>query len=65
MTDIVQEFAQLRDQKFHVHFRLVEMHEGYYAPVMLDGMVELALEEFGATITNVEYLKGAGDNQGS
>ncbi|MGD2162353.1 MAG: hypothetical protein PVI81_08860 [Anaerolineales bacterium] len=56
MTDIVHEFAQLFDQKFHIHFRLVEMREGDYAPVLPDGMVELALEEFGATITEVEYL---------
>lgn len=59
MTDIVHEIAQLFDQKFHVHFRLVEMREGDFAPVLPGGMVELALEEFGATITEVEYLKDA------
>ncbi len=59
MTDIVHEIAQLFDQKFHVHFHLVEMSEGDYAPVLPGGMVELALEEFGATVTEVEYLGDA------
>ncbi len=56
MTDIVHEIAQLFDHKFHIQFRLVEMRDGDYAPVLPGGMVELALEEFGATISEVEYL---------
>jgi hypothetical protein len=56
MIDIVHEIAQRFDQKFHIQFRLFEMSEGDYAPVLPGGMVELALEEFGATITEVEYL---------
>jgi hypothetical protein len=59
MTDIVHEIAQLFDQQFHMQFRLVEMREGDYAPVLPGGMVELALEEFGATIVEVDNLKDA------
>ena len=61
MAEIVHEVAQLFDQRFHLHFRLVEMREGDYAPVLPGGMVELALEEFGATITEVDYLNETGD----
>jgi hypothetical protein len=64
MTDIVHEIAQLFDQKFHIQFRLVEMREGDYAPVLPGGVVELALEELGATITEVEYLNQSEDNDG-
>jgi hypothetical protein len=61
ITDIVHEIAQLFDQRFHTQFRLVEMREGDFAPVLPGGMVELALEEFGAIITEVDYLKNTGD----
>jgi hypothetical protein len=59
MTDIVHEIAQQFDQQFQIQFRLVEMREGGYAPVLPGGMVELALEEFGATIIEVDYVKDA------
>lgn len=63
MTDIVHEIAQRFDQKFHIQFRLVELREGDYAPVLPGGMVELALEEFGARIADVEYLKDTAEDQ--
>lgn len=65
MTDIVHEIAQLFDQQFHIQFRLVEMREGGYAPVLPGGLVELALEEFGATITEVENLNESVHKDGS
>ncbi|MGD8631962.1 MAG: hypothetical protein PVF85_00210 [Anaerolineales bacterium] len=65
MTDIVHEIAQLFDQQFHKQFRLVPMREDGYAPVLPGGMVELALEEFGATIIEVDYLNDAEDSRES
>jgi hypothetical protein len=65
MTDIVHEIAQLFDPKFREQFRLVPMREDGYAPVLPGGMVELALEEFGATIIEVDYLNDVEDSQGS
>lgn len=65
MTDIVREIAQLLDPKFREQFRLVPMREDGYAPVLPGGLVELALEEFGATIIEVDYLNDVEDSQGS